>query len=136
MSLTSFLRNKDVQERFRQEFRKPKFTAKKDLLAPPLTKHYSLVGTAFDYLLRFYVERLNPNAITKKWVAEFAISHPLSPLLTGVVINADTGLISICLYDGEEPVKITLYRDFSYIKDTSEIGFLCFVINRFGASTI
>jgi len=93
MSLTSFLRNKDVQERFRQEFRKPKFTAKKDLLAPPLTKHYSLVGTAFDYLLRFYVERLNPNAVTKRWVAEFSISHSLSPLLTDVVANVDTGAI-------------------------------------------
>lgn len=34
-----------------------------DLLAPPLTDHYWLVGTAFDYLLRFYIKFLNPKAI-------------------------------------------------------------------------
>ena len=94
MSLTSFLRNKDVRERFRQEFQKPRFSAKKDLLAPPLTKRYSLIGTAFDYLLRFYLKRLNPDAVTKRWVAELSISHPLSPLLTDVVVDADTGAIS------------------------------------------
>jgi len=63
------------------------------LLAPPLTKHYILVGTAFDYLLRFYVERLNPNAITRRWVAELAISHPLSPILADVTVYMD-GTIS------------------------------------------
>lgn len=71
MSLTSFLRNKDVKERFRQEFQKPRFSVKKELLAPPLSKRYSLVGTAFDYLLRFYVQHLNPNTIDRgRWVAE------------------------------------------------------------------
>jgi hypothetical protein len=94
MSLTSFLKNQDVKEKLRQEFQKPRFSMKKDLLAPPLTKRYALVGTAFDYLLRFYVERLNPGAITRKWVAELSVSHPLSPLLTDVVIDIDSGKIS------------------------------------------
>ena len=57
MSLTSFLdNNPDVREQFKQEFHKPSLRVKKDLLAPPLTKRYSTVGTAFDYLLRFYVK--------------------------------------------------------------------------------
>ena len=75
MSLTSFLeRNKDVRERFRQEFQKPRFSVKKDLLAPPLTKRYSLIGTAFDYLLRFYLQHLNPDTIDRgRWVAESAL---------------------------------------------------------------
>ena len=76
MSLTSLLKNKDVQERFRQEFIKPQFLIKKDMLAPPLSNRYSLVGTAFDYLLRFYLQRLNSNAVEKKhWVAEFAVDR-------------------------------------------------------------
>ncbi len=85
MSLTSFLAgNKDVRERFRQEFQKPSFSVKNDLLAPPLTQRYTLIGTAFDYLLRFYLQHLNPNTIHKEhWVAELAL--PLiknnSPLL-------------------------------------------------------
>ncbi len=48
----------------------PSLGFSKDLAAPPLTENYSLVGTAFDYLLRFYIERLNPKAVTRKWVAE------------------------------------------------------------------
>jgi hypothetical protein len=86
MSLTSFLElNKDVRERFRQEFQKPRFSAKKDLLAPPLTKRYSLIGTAFDYLLRFYLQHLNPNTVAReRWVAEAALAYITdnSPLLS------------------------------------------------------
>lgn len=70
MSLTSFLKLPDVREKFRQEFSKPRVATGKELLAPPLSKRYSLVGTAFDYLLRFYVQRLNPNAKQRRWVAE------------------------------------------------------------------
>lgn len=70
MSLTAFLDNRDVKDRFRAEFSKPWFTAKKEILAPPLTDHYGLVGTAFDYLLRFYAERLNAKAVAGPWIAE------------------------------------------------------------------
>jgi hypothetical protein len=70
MSLTSFIKTKNVRERFAQEFQKPRLGEKRELLAPPLTKNYSMVGTAFDYLLRFYLKRLNPKAHTQDWVAE------------------------------------------------------------------
>lgn len=74
MSLTSFLDNVDARQKFRQEFRKPRFRTKTEPLAPPLTNHYGLVGTAFDYLLRFYVRYLNPKkALDRKWVAEMAL---------------------------------------------------------------
>jgi len=72
MSLKTFLDNKDVRARFSEEFPKPKFGLKKEVLAPPVTKHYSLVGTAFDYLLRFYIKWLNPQAIVQEWVAELS----------------------------------------------------------------
>lgn len=75
MSLTTFLNNKDVKARFKEEFPRPKFTLREDLLAPPVTKHYMLIGTAFDYLMRFYTKRLNPEAITRKWVAEGSIER-------------------------------------------------------------
>lgn len=75
MSLTTFLDNKAVRARFFQEFPKPRFNLKKEILAPPLTKHYGLVGTAFDYLMRFYIEHLNPRTITSKWVAELSMER-------------------------------------------------------------
>lgn len=69
MSLTSFVARKEIREKIRQEFTKPSFTMTKDLLASPQTKRYSLVGMAFDYLLRFHVQRLNKNAIERTWAA-------------------------------------------------------------------
>jgi hypothetical protein len=70
MSLTSLLSERDVRERFRQEFSKPRLSEKRELLAAPRSKRYSLVGTAFDYLLRFYLQRLNRGAIHRPWIAE------------------------------------------------------------------
>lgn len=74
MSLTSFLKNKDVKDAFKQEFKMPAVKFQADLLAPPLTNHYGLVGTAFDYLLRFHMKSLNPKAIEKRWVSESSLS--------------------------------------------------------------
>ena len=83
MSLTSFLKLPDVKEKFRQEFRVPELTAQKQLIAPPLSKRYPLVGTAFDYLLRFHLQRLNDGkAIRWPWKAEEA--ELLTPHVAGL----------------------------------------------------
>ena len=82
MSLTSFLELTDVKARFRQEFSKPIMPKQKELLAPPLTKNYRLVGTAFDYLLRFYVQQQNPQAIHHGWIAERSVKILKSKELT------------------------------------------------------
>lgn len=76
MSLTSFLKNKDVHERFQKEFIKPRLSIKKDILAPSLsTDRARLVGTAFDYLVRFYLQHLNPKAVCRRWIAEEALTR-------------------------------------------------------------
>ncbi len=75
MSLTTFLKNPDVKAEFARRLSKPRFALQKELLAPPLTKHYPLVGTAFDYLMRFYLKHLNPSAVAKKWVAESSVDR-------------------------------------------------------------
>ncbi len=74
MSLTSFIKQQDVREKLKQEFPKPKFTNKQELLAPALTKNYGGVGTAFDYLLRFYVKSINPQAVERRWIAESSVN--------------------------------------------------------------
>lgn len=73
MSLTSFLNIPQVKEKFAKTFvfKSPKLTGQ--IRAPPQTDHYTLMGTAFDYLLRFHIERLNPHSIKKKWIAELAV---------------------------------------------------------------
>lgn len=76
MSLTSLLKgNADVRLRFRTEFPKPKFhfDKAKPLLVEPHSNRFSLMGTAFDYVLRFQIQRLNPKkAKTSPWVAALA----------------------------------------------------------------
>jgi hypothetical protein len=62
MSLTSSLRIKEVKEAFASEFEKPKLKLDWKIKVPPGTTNYALVGTAFDYLMRFYLERLNLNS--------------------------------------------------------------------------
>lgn len=42
------------------------------LKVKPRSDHYGLVGTAFDYLLRFELQRRAPHAVAKRWVAEYA----------------------------------------------------------------
>ncbi len=73
--LTSFIGEKDVRAKLREVFDKPKIPVNAKMVAPPLTDHYALVGNAFDYLFRFYLKRLNPNAETGTWIAEKALSH-------------------------------------------------------------
>jgi hypothetical protein len=43
--------------------------------APPRTANYGLVGTAFDYALRFELQRRNPHAIARAWVADEAVER-------------------------------------------------------------
>lgn len=47
------------------------------LVAPPATRSYALIGTAFDYALRFELERRYPHVRTKRWVAEAALDKLL-----------------------------------------------------------
>lgn len=75
MSLTQFLTLKEVKKNFRDFYPKPPFTVKCDIRAPPLTKNNSLIGTAFDYLLRFYIKRHYPQSNTRKWVAEESLAE-------------------------------------------------------------
>jgi hypothetical protein len=74
MSLTSFLKIPKVKQRFAKTFPMPPFELSARIVSPPLTKHYTLVGTAFDYLMRFYLMRLNPRHIAQTWVAGEAIN--------------------------------------------------------------
>ncbi|HXG43403.1 MAG TPA: hypothetical protein VNJ71_01460 [Gemmatimonadales bacterium] len=45
------------------------------LVAPPRSSNPGLVGTAFDYLLRWHLQRANPRAHTRAWVARAAVER-------------------------------------------------------------
>jgi ankyrin repeat protein len=73
INLTSFIKDPEVKKKFSEYFPLPKFDLKNEIKAPPLTQNYSLIGTSFDYLLRFYIQKYNQNCITKQWIAEKAL---------------------------------------------------------------
>lgn len=72
MSLTSFIKNNEVRKLFADEFKKPRGKISGEIKAEPVTNHYALIGTAFDYLMRFYLKHHYPEAIEKRWVAEIS----------------------------------------------------------------
>lgn len=75
MSLSSFVATMEVRDKIKPL--RPKLPRKIDapLKVEPRTKHYSWVGTAFDYLLRFELQRQAPHAVARQWVAEAALDR-------------------------------------------------------------
>jgi hypothetical protein len=73
MSLTDFVSFPEVKQRLTQEFKMPSMECRGPLRVSSRTKSYGLVGTVFDYLLRFWLRRVNPTAEVKTWVAETAV---------------------------------------------------------------
>ncbi|QDU21918.1 hypothetical protein [Urbifossiella limnaea] len=74
MSLTDFIKREEVADRikpFRPEVRWSNFPLK----VPRVYENPSLTGTAFDYLLRFDLQRRAPHAEQRKWVAEQVPTH-------------------------------------------------------------
>ena len=70
MSLTSFIKISPVKAVFRKEFPLKQIKLEGKMKAEPVTRNFPLVGTAFDYLFRFFLEQENQNCISKSWVAE------------------------------------------------------------------
>lgn len=96
MSLTSFIKgSKEYRDLIRNNFIKPKFSAG-PLLADPKRLNYGLVGTAFDYLLRFKIEREN-KCETTPWVASRLEHYSLE----GKIISEARSLLSLYLKTGK-----------------------------------
>lgn len=77
------------------------------LIAPPGTKNYALVGTAFDYLFRFEVQRRNPSANAVEWVAMAAADMLKGP-------ESPDGLIT-------DKNKVRMYLEIMKDCNTSEV---------------
>lgn len=88
MSLTSFLKNNaDLRILIDQTFEKPDASIKADRLAEPQTTNYALIGTAFDYVLRFKLEQEYDGVNSKPWIAH-------QGLQTAEVVGLDTDTAS------------------------------------------
>src|SRR6266850_6774012 len=79
MGVKSFITGPPFHEKFVSTITRPNFKFDRPILAPPLSSNYQVVGIAFDYLLRFYLERINAGSKTSEWAAEEGVIF-LDPL--------------------------------------------------------
>jgi len=96
MSLTRFVRRADVRAQLK--LLRPAIPRQLSIIrkCPPKSNHSSLIGTAFDYLLRFELHRRTKDVVKFPWVAELAaarLSQPprLAPALLRLPMFADNG---------------------------------------------
>lgn len=81
MSLTSILSYtnkpfKPFRDFLTESFPTPKFKSNEIIKSEPQTTNYMIVGTAFDYLLRFQLEKeFGGKVFTSNWVAETALKY-------------------------------------------------------------
>jgi hypothetical protein len=71
MSLRSFVKRPDVRAKLKPLRPKPPRTIGVPVKVQPRSNCYALVGTAFDYLLRFELQRRAPHSVAERWVAEY-----------------------------------------------------------------
>lgn len=127
MSLNTIIKEPEVRAQLKKMIRRPDFSSGRKLLAPPLTKHYSLVGTAFDYIFRFYLKRVNPLAVERShWVSETAALYT-----DALVLNAASGRIEIMPELATNPDKHKLaVKMQSIINEAKENYQLCLKTGR------
>lgn len=75
MSLTNLIKQKEVASRLKSLRPPGPRTLETDCLVPARSNRYMLIGTAFDYLLRFELRRRCPDAIDSDWVADRALAR-------------------------------------------------------------
>lgn len=114
MSLTHFIQRKDVKKLLIDNFEKPKGKIG-DIQIKSNTKNPQLVGTAFDYLMRFCLKYNNINSEDGEWVAEKACKnldiYPAEGLIAQDIIKFARESYSGYLVDGkitDELLKSTL----------------------------
>lgn len=75
MSLTTFISKSEIKKEFLRNFKKPIFDLHSDIICESKTKNWTLVGMAFDYMLRFFIEYNNKNNVKKsEWVASGSLT--------------------------------------------------------------
>lgn len=86
MSLTQLIQFKTpVRDRLAADFPKPRLVLSASLRVAPASPNRALIGTAFDYLVRFHLQRTHAIAMSYTWVAERALEK--------ISIFGDNGLL-------------------------------------------
>lgn len=127
MSLTSILsdkNNQQLRDKFKSEFLRPTFILKTEIKAPPLSSNWSIVGTAFDYLMRFYLQYHNKGTFIQRdiWVADLSYNLLTTQLLTTNQTKIKTGFYGDKTFNRKTLLKILVDQH-----DQSKANYLKFI---------
>lgn len=89
-SLTSFIAIPVIRAFFKHEFPVQRIQFEGGIKAAPVTENYSLIGTAFDYLFRFFLQYENPHCIARKWVAENSLIILKNPAARQMLLDTSS----------------------------------------------
>ena len=111
MSLTSILsdrNNQELRDKLKTEFLRPAFALKTEIKAAPLTNNWGIVGTAFDYLMRFYLQHHNKNTFIQRdtWVADHSYKTLTNQFSTSKQIEVRTGFHRDKVFKTKDLLKI------------------------------
>jgi len=118
LSISSFTNIKEIKDKFNEWFVKPPFSGKLPIKHSPITEKPQLLGTAFDYLLRFKIQYLDSKAIDKHWVAEKALLGLKVRLVTkNYTPKANKQSIESWLEEGEPLIAFAEGNYSHFLKD-------------------
>ncbi len=122
MSITSLLNIKEVTKKVTPL--RPKMPRKVNapIKAEPQSNHYAVVGTAFDYFLRFELQRQVPHAISSRLVAELVPDKLWHENENGIVIFPSLAMDSngLLYVSNSEPDEDMVYKVANDAKETIE----------------
>lgn len=138
IDLTELVKIKEIKDKFREWFFKPHFIKKgRPIIHPLMSNNPSLVGTAFDYLFRFYIMFMNPRAVSDTWVAEKVLRNVSRRLNEGFYTSkSEKKGLKAWLKEGTTLLNRAKENHANYIEDgvlTSELLESCLHLAKIGS---
>ena len=112
-------KNKEVKGKFKEWFVKPPFSKSKlSMIHPLITDKAPLLGTAFDYLLRFKLQYSNSKAKAIVWAAEKTLLDPrVRAIIKRFNPEASEQLVETWLKEGKKLLTIAKKNHSKFLKN-------------------
>jgi len=123
-SISDFIKDPEVKKKFKEWFDKPRFNSSKlSMIHTLITDKAPLLGTAFDYLLRFKLQYSDSKAKAMAWAAEKTLLDPrVRSIIKYFNPGASEKLIESWLKEGKALLKIAKKNHSKFLKDGEITG--------------
>lgn len=105
MSLTSFIDRDDVADTLSGNLPTPQVSLSQRVRQPWKSSNYGLIGTAYDYLLRFHLAATVPTVHTRPWVAETGATMLQGPFGDSELVQESQNVLKEAREERDEYVE-------------------------------